>query len=228
MFNNIISFFQNLTSEQVALISILVTVLIYFLGKENEIRFKKHELKKEKYMQFLVMLKETYMEGNTLKLTKNWKKQFFDFGSTIFIYGSKKMYKKYCFFREISSDIVKNCKYYNSEIVLFLVADMLNQIRREIGMYNFEFSLNFKSIAFFTNGIYFDPNINFKWWKNKLKVILVKLELFLYKFEEASLIKTLIEAILFPIRVILVIFKCLCVIPLGKLLIKLGIRSSET
>ena len=37
----------NLSSEQIALISVIVTLLIYILGKHNELKFKKHELKKD-------------------------------------------------------------------------------------------------------------------------------------------------------------------------------------
>lgn len=161
---------QSLTAEYVALISVIVTILLFIIGEFNELKFKKYELKKEKYMQFIDLLKEAYLSGGDINLNEEWKQKFFDFGATIFIYGSKKMYKKYCIFREISSEFMKKKKYYDNTISLYLVADMLNQIRRKIGMYNFELSLNFKSIAFFTNDIYFNPNINCKWWNYKLKL----------------------------------------------------------
>ena len=148
MIDTIINIFKGLTSEQIALISIFVTVLIYLLGKYNELKFKKHELKKEKYMEFINLLKETYIKGGELLLDEEMKSKFFDFGSTIFIYGSKKMYKKYCTFREYSSEIVKKCRYYDSQTILYIVADMLNQIRKEIGLYNFELPLKFKAISF--------------------------------------------------------------------------------
>lgn len=214
---------MGLTSEQIAFISVIVTILLYLLGKYNELKLKKHELKKEKYMKFIDMLKDTYLKGGDILVDEKYKEKFFEFGSTMFIYGSKKMYKKYCFFREFSSDFVKKCKYYNKEVVLYLMADMLNQIRKEIGMYNFELPLNFKSISFFTNDIYFNPIINLKWWKNKITVILIKFELFLYKIEELVLIKILINILSLPFKLISVIFKCLFMIPLGRLLIKLGI-----
>lgn len=50
---SIIGIFGKLSSEQIALISVLVTILLYILGKYNELKFKKHELKKEKYMKFI-------------------------------------------------------------------------------------------------------------------------------------------------------------------------------
>ena len=101
----IVDVFGKLTSEQIALISVLVTILLYILGKYNELKFKKHELKKEKYMKFIDLLKETYLKGGDIFADKEYKEKFFDFGSTIFIYGSKKMYKKYCFFREFTNFI---------------------------------------------------------------------------------------------------------------------------
>ena len=219
----IIKVFGKLNSEQIALISVLVTILLYILGKYNELKFKKHELKKEKYMKFIDLLKETYLKGGDIFLDEEYKEKFFDFGSTIFIYGSKKMYKKYCFFREFSSDFIKKCKYYNSDVILYLIADMLNQIRKEIGMYTLELPLNFKSIAFFTNDIYFNPNINVKWWDSKIRTMLIKFELFLYKVEELVLIKILISIFLLPFKIISTLFKCLFMIPLGRLLIKFGI-----
>lgn len=88
----IVDVFGKLTSEQIALISVLVTILLYILGKYNELKFKKHELKKEKYMKFIDLLKETYLKGGDIFADKEYKEKFFDFGSTIFIYGSKKMY----------------------------------------------------------------------------------------------------------------------------------------
>lgn len=212
-----------LTSEQIAFISVIVTILLYLLGKYNELKLKKHELKKEKYMKFIDMLKDAYLKNGDILADEEYKEKFFEFGSTMFIYGSKKMYKKYCFFREFSSDFVKQCKYYNKELPLYLMADMLNQIRKEIGMYNFELPLNFKSISFFTNDIYFNPIINLKWWQNKITVILIKFELFLYKIDELVLIKILIIILSLPFKLICIIYKCLFLIPLGKILIKLGI-----
>lgn len=215
---------KNITSEQIALISVIVTILLYLLGKHNELKFKKHELKKEKYMQFLDLLKDAYLKGGEIFSKEAYKTKFFDFGSTVFIYGSKKMYKKYCFFREISSDFIKKMKYYDSELVLYLVSDLLNQIRREIGMYDFEIPLEFKSIAFFTNDIFFNPNIRLKWWKNKFKVFLIKFELFMIKIENLTFLKLLLNLIIVPFQMISILFKYLFIIPLGRLLIKLGLQ----
>lgn len=56
-----------------------------------------------------------------------------------------------------------------------------------------------------------------------MTVILIKFELLLCKIEEFVLIKILINILFFPFKLVSVIFKCLFLIPLGKLLIKLGI-----
>ena len=220
---SIIQMISNLSSEQIALISVIVTILLYLLGKHNELKFKKHELKKEKYLEFVYMLKEVYLNGGNIELNDEWKEKFFEFGSTVFIYGSKKMYKKYCFFREFSSKMIKNCKYYSSDLSLYLVADMLNQVRREIGMYSFELPLKFNSISFYTNDIYFNPKIDLKWWTCKFKVFLIKFELFLYKIEELIFIRIFLNLVMLPFKMILIILKCLIMIPLGRLLLKLKI-----
>lgn len=213
----------NLTSEQIALTSVAVTVIIYLLGKHNELKFKKHELKKDKYMQFVDLLKDNYLKGGDVTLNKEFKEKFFDFGSTLFIYGSKKIYKKYCFFREFSSEFIQKQKYYDKEIVPYLIADLLNQIRKEIGMYNFELSLNFKSISFFTNDIYFNPRISIKWWNCKIKVFLIKFELFICKLEEIVFLKILLYILAVPFKMLQLIIKYLIVIPFGKLIIKIGL-----
>lgn len=212
-----------LKSEQIALISVIVTIIIYLLGKHNELKFKKHELKKDKYMQFVDLLKDTYLKGGDITVDEEYKEKFFDFGSTLFIYGSKKIYKKYCFFREFSSEFIQKRKYYDKSIVLYLIADLLNQIRKEIGMYNFELPLNFKSISFFTNDIYFNPRIGIKWWNSKIKVFLIKFEIFMFKLEELVFLRILFDILTIPFKMLLLIFKYLVVIPFGRLLIKLGL-----
>lgn len=223
MINKIKDILVNLSSEQIALISVIVTLLIYLLGKHNELKFKKHELKKDKYMQFVDLLKDTYLKGGDITLDDEYKEKFFDFGSTLFIYGSKKIYKKYCFFREFSSDFIQKQKYYDKDIILYLIADLLNQIRKEIGMYNLELPLNFKSISFFTNDIYFNPRISIRWWNSKIKVFLIKFELFMCRIEEIVFLKIIFNILTVPFKMILLIFKYLIVIPFGRLLIKLGI-----
>ncbi len=223
MINKIKDILVNLSSEQIALISVIVTLLIYLLGKHNELKFKKHELKKDKYMQFVDLLKDTYLKGGDITLDDEYKEKFFDFGSTLFIYGSKKIYKKYCFFREFSSDFIQKQKYYDKDIILYLIADLLNQIRKEIGMYNLELPLNFKSISFFTNDIYFNPRISIRWWNSKIKVFLIKFELFMCRIEEIVFLKIIFNILTVPFKMILLILKYLIVIPFGRLLIKLGI-----
>lgn len=223
MINKIKDILVNLSSEQIALISVIVTLLIYLLGKHNELKFKKHELKKDKYLQFVDLLKDTYLKGGDITLDDEYKEKFFDFGSTLFIYGSKKIYKKYCFFREFSSDFIQKQKYYDKDIVLYLIADLLNQIRKEIGMYNLELPLNFKSISFFTNDIYFNPRISIRWWNSKIKVFLIKFELFMCRIEEIVFLKIIFNILTVPFKMILLILKYLIVIPFGRLLIKLRI-----
>lgn len=217
----------NMSSEQVALLSVLVTVLLYLLGKNSELKFKKHELKQEKYMQFIDLLKDMYNSKGQSFFDDAFKNKVFSFGSTVFIYGSKKMYKKYCFFREFSSDYIKKCKFYDEKIILFLVADMLNQIRKEIGMYDFELSLNYKSISFFINDIYFGLETDIVWWQSKIRVFLIKLELFLYKIIHFVPIKIFLNIIIFPLLMFVVICKCFILIPLGWLLKKFGITTEK-
>lgn len=88
-------------------------------------------------------------------------------------------------------------------------------------MYNFELPLNFKSISFFTNDIYFNPRIGIKWWNSKIKVFLIKFEIFIFKLEELFFLRILFDILTIPFKMLLLIFKYLVVIPFERLLIKL-------
>ena len=65
--------------------------------------------KKYKKVQNLI---QKLKDNNVYDKDNDFKEKFFEFGATLFIYGSKKIYKKYCFFREIGNDLVKKTKYY--------------------------------------------------------------------------------------------------------------------
>ena len=48
----------NLTGEQIALISIFISLVIYLLGKRSELNLKKHDLKKEEYKKLIEFLED--------------------------------------------------------------------------------------------------------------------------------------------------------------------------
>ena len=71
-------------------------------------------------------------KNRPIQLTDEMKKQFFDVGSSLLLYGSKRLYKQYLFFRDFSNNpLIKQCKYYKQDLLLYVMADILITIRRK-------------------------------------------------------------------------------------------------
>ena len=134
----------NMKSEYVALFSVVVTIIIFILNKQAELRYKKYEERKHEYKKLIDFLNLIYTEPNKMKPTKNGKpssemqQKFFDVGSSLMLYASKKLYKKYIFFRDYTThDAFKKSRYYDDTLITYIIADILKQIRKEIGLANF-------------------------------------------------------------------------------------------
>lgn len=70
------------------------------------------------------------------------------------LYASKKLYKKYIFFRDFTThEAFKKSKYYDNELLTYIIADILKQIRKEIGLANFNSITSNEALAFFINNI---------------------------------------------------------------------------
>ena len=93
-----------ITSDNIALLSVIITVLIFVLTRRAELRYKKHDDKKVQYLKLISLMEKTLAKvkkdkkGNII-LTDEVKHQFFDTGSSLLLYGSKKIYRQYVFFR---------------------------------------------------------------------------------------------------------------------------------
>ena len=226
---NIWNFIVSLTAEQITLISIAVSFLIYLLGKNNETRLRKHELKKEHYIKILDMFNKIFADGykkdkkGDFIVNKDLKAEWFDMGSSLFVYGSKRLYKMYVFYRSFSENpFYKKSKYMDSDINIFLMAEIFNQIRKEVSLSFLEFSSGYDALAFFVNDIANDPSNSSKYSKYRFKVKMLKLETFFIKIITFSHIKKIYYMFIAPvIGFIRILFKYLILIPLGKLLMKI-------
>ena len=91
-------------------------------------------------------------------LSDEIRKLFFDTGASLLLYGSKKIYRQYLLFREFSTNsLIKHCKYYKSDIVLFIVADIFKTMRKEVGLSYFNSIGSNEALAFFVNDISSNP-----------------------------------------------------------------------
>lgn len=222
-------FLINIRAEYIALVSVIVTVIIFVFNRQAELRYKKYEAKKVQYVKVIDMLSQMYTglpknkKTGEVILTEATKQQFFDVGSSLLLYGSKKLYKQYIFFREFGNNpLIEASKYYDKNITIFIIAQMLVTIRKEVGLSAFNsISLN-DSLAFFVNAVSNNPIEKRKASEAKYKICMLKLELFLINRIKFTFLFSLFNMILRPIGGVLYLCKkYLIMVPLGRLLIKL-------
>ena len=129
-----------ITSDNIALLSVIITVLIFLITRHAELRYKKHDDKKVQYLKLIDLMKQTLStpkkdEKDQGILSEETRKLFFDTGAALFLYGSKRIYHQYLLFREFTTNpLIKQCKYYKDSIVMFIMADILMTMRKEVGL----------------------------------------------------------------------------------------------
>lgn len=172
------------TTEEIALISIFVTFIIYTMGKSNELRMKKHEAKKEHYSKLIEFFEELFssMDNKTkkpIKISNDKKKQFFEMGSSLLVYGSRRLYRQYIFFRELNNNpLIAYSKYYNEDITLYVLADMFKIVRKEIGLNKFNNISSVEALAFFVNNLDYNPDSKVHSYEARYKIRMLKFEMY--------------------------------------------------
>jgi hypothetical protein len=113
------------------------------------------------------------------KLNSKLQQEFYDLGSSLMLYASKKLYREYLFFREFSSsDLFKISKYYDEEMIIYIVANIMKQIRKEVGLSAFnQISAN-ESLGFFINDFATNPIQKNKTYLMNYKIRMLKIDLF--------------------------------------------------
>jgi len=227
LYDSIVSIISRLTGEQIALVSVFVTFIIYASGKRNELKMKRHEAKKEQYMKLMKFFQKLY--DYTKDETKDVinaidQKEFFDLGSSLLLYGSKKLYRQYLFYREFSSNpLVEQSKYYSERLSLYLLADMFRTIRREVGLNGFSNITKVEALGFFVNNVSFLPKFRIESYKAQCDITMIGIELFLFDriyFITSNYIFYLLFAPI--IRIFEIMLKYFVMIPLGKLILKIN------
>lgn len=147
-----------ITEDNIALLSVIITILIYFFTRNAEIKYKKHEDKKTQYAKVIKLLEKTYSlpknKSGQITLDKESRELFFDTGSSLLLYGSKKMYRLYLLFREFSTNpLIKFCKYYEENLIIYIIAEILVTMRKEVGLSWFNSIANNESLGFFINDL---------------------------------------------------------------------------
>lgn len=203
------------STEQIALFSILVSILIFTLGKRYEIRFKKHEVKKEQYAKFIKLLNSVFTD-NQKEINSDLKQEFFDIGSSLLMYGSKNLYRKYVFYREFSSNpIAQLSKHFDKDLALYILSDLLKTMRNEVGM-NFLANISdVEILAFFVNDIAINPSFKIKSYKARFQIRMIKLEIIFIELVKFVFLKNIYYLFIAPVlSTIGLIFKYFLLFPI--------------
>ena len=94
---------SHLKSEYIALFSVLVTIIIYILNRQSELKFKKYESKRTEYAKLITFLSIAYTSPQKLqpnkegKLSQEIQKEFYDVGASLMLYASKNFIKNIYF-----------------------------------------------------------------------------------------------------------------------------------
>ena len=83
-----------ITTDNIALLSVIVTVLIFIVSRSAEIRYKKRDDIKVQYIKLIQLMEKMFSaahnnENGEIELSEELKKFFFDTGASLVMYGSK-------------------------------------------------------------------------------------------------------------------------------------------
>lgn len=213
-----------ITADNVALLSVTITILIFIISRIEETRYKKHEDKKIQYLkliEFMNMTMRGMKENNgDSTLTDEYRKMFFDVGSSLLLYGSKRIYRRYIFFREFATNsLVKACRYYKEDVAIYIMADILRIMRKEVGLSILNNIDGNEALAFFVNDISCNPFAKERELDAKFRIKMIRFELAVDEVVRLLFAKRLVYCFLKPIFAgILIIFRRLVVFPTCKLI----------
>lgn len=187
-----------LSADQITLISVVVTLIIFMAGQRSETKFKKHEVRRTEYKKFIELLQKSLSGG--IQADEKGRQAFFDTGVSLLLYGSKRVYKKYIFFREYTTNpIVQKSKYNDNKVLLYVVADILKAIRHEVGLTSLSELESNEALSFFVNDLGTNPLSRIESYKSRYNILMIKSEIFFYNRYKLLTTKKLYYHIVKPI-----------------------------
>lgn len=184
------------TADNIALLSVIITVLIFVASRRAEIKYKKYDDKKIQYLKLIKLMEKTFVgtkkgKNGEIILTQEMKTLFFDTGSSLLLYGSKKIYRQYLLFREFTSNpLIKQCKYYKDNIIIYIMSEILVTMRKEVGLSYFNSIGNNEALAFFVNDISSNPIAKESALDAKFRIKMIRFELSIIDRSKFLYIKT--------------------------------------
>lgn len=175
---------EYITSDNIALLSVIITVLIFVITRHAELRYKKHDDKKVQYLKLIDLMQRTFANPSQkdkqgkMVLSDETKRLFFDTGASLLLYGSKRVYRQYLLFREFATNpLIKQCKYYKDSVILFIMADILMTMRKEVGLSYFNSIDSNEALAFFVNDISSNPVAKENAMDARFRIKMIRFEL---------------------------------------------------
>ena len=186
---NLFSSLWALNTEQIAIVSLAVSLLLFVLGKIAENKIKIYETRKEEYRKFIDLFQKIFLSiGENASVITNVsgiKKEFLDIGASLAIFGSKKLYKAYCFYKWLSIDeSLKSNRWYNSEMVIYSLCEMYQIMRREIGLNHDIIPVDTPDMLAFYINDFTKPEFKKKFYKYHFNKFALKSAIFWGKIEE--------------------------------------------
>ena len=217
-----------ITADNIALLSIIITILIFVFSRRSELKYKKHDDKKVQYLKLIKLMEKIFMgfkkdKKGDIQLTDDLKSQFFDSGSSLLLYGSKKLYRQYLFFREFANNpLIKQCKYFQDNLIIYIMSDILTTMRKEVGLSTFNSIRANEALGFFVNDITNNPIAKENAYKAKFRIKMIKFELAMIDRTKFIFVKSVFYKLIMPCFAILsIVLKYIIVIPFGRLIMKL-------
>ncbi len=172
--------------DNAALLSVAVTLLLFFLSKKKENNLKIYETKKSEYMKLIGLFEKIFGSVKTKKdIEKSMsQKEFYDVGSSLAIFGSRKLYKTYCLYRELSiNEHWQSIKYYDKDMLIFLWGEMYQIMRKEIGLNTITQHVDVPNIMFFILNDITKPEYRKKYYQFKYRKLVFKILIFTAKID---------------------------------------------
>lgn len=124
--------------------------------------------------------------------------------------------------------MIKQCKYYKDDIIMYIVAEILRTMRKEVGLSYFNSIASNEALAFFINDISSNPVAKETAMDAKFRIKMIKLELAMIDRTRFIFVKKIYISFVKPIFAgILIILKYVLVIPFGCLITKIFPRFAQ-
>lgn len=219
---------EYINADNIALLSVVTTILIFIITRCAEIKYKKLEDKKIHYLKLIDLFEKIFNESKKEKkkgtiLSDEAKKLFFDAGSSLLLYGSKKIYSQYLLFREFSTNpLITGSKYYKSELPIYIIGNIYKTIRKEVGLSFFNNIETNDALAFFINDFSSNPLAIEKAIDANFRIAMIRFELFIYNCTRFIHFKKLYFKCIKPIfSGMSIMVKYFLLVPFGWVLSKL-------